>query len=170
MTDAKMYGDEYSWIDTDSKGNIRGYNYTTNQGSVLVSPEGELIECIYGIGRNQGNTQLEIQIERNKFRVSKVYYASPIQDELVNDKSMSRSRGGKTLSTLDVNTVLRTLLMDDHFSYSSIVVKQTLYKLIISSCNLNKEGKELCKEILKSWRKPIVQPKIVRTPILMEEK
>lgn len=170
MTDAKLYGDDYSWVATDSKGKVVGYNYTTNQGSVLVSPEGELISCIYAIGRNQGNTQLEIQIERNKFRISKVYYASPIQDELINDKSMSRSHAGRILADLDVNVVLRTLLMDDHFSYSSIVVKQTLYKLIVSSCKLNNEGKELCKEILKSWRKPIIQPKIVRTPILMEEK
>ena len=144
-----LEGNVHSCIDYNlhEKGQKFCYVYVTSYGIARISETGNLLECCYGINKLSTLEAIEVDIQGKYFRCN----SGNQTKELVNHKSMSRNYTG----TLTVEEILRALLNDTVYTYSSVVVKKTLMKLIQKSCKLNSTEKELVEEIFRLWRKPI---------------
>lgn len=151
-----LKGNTPSYLDYDlhEKGQKFCYVYITSYGIAKVSETGNLLECCYSINRFSTLGAIDVNIQGNHFRCASgsIYQSQP--REFVNHKSMSRNYLGAS-GILTLEEILTALLKDDVYTYSSVVVKKTLFNLIQKSCKLNSTEKELVEEIFRLWRKPI---------------
>lgn len=155
-----MDGNSISWSNWGVK------SYTTNFGQVIIDDKTNLIkECCIGLGKNQPNSEISVKIFDGEFQVLKETFYT-VYSELYSKKFPYPV---KTCPTLPIVEILEILQKDNNDSIAAVTVKKQLTMLVFQKLSVEFGKKELIalRELLKSWRKPILkrEPIIQRTPI-----
>lgn len=168
METEKSKGNEPSWEDKE----LNGVNFTTNYGGVMVEKDTwQLISCCVGLGRNQGNVQMQIKILGDEFQIARDTFGTIWAELCSADYSYKLSY--RNPKSIEIREVLRMIQKDDNNSVAAVLVKKTLVLLMLRKLRFSKDDLNELERVYTVWRKPILKrdlidrtPIVVRTPIV----
>lgn len=165
LSDEVIKGNEIAWTNCG----ISCYN--TNFGMVEVDEKtSRFVSCCVELGRNQGNTPMQVKIFDNEFQIS-CDYLGAISSELCSPNYNYSCN--KSIKSIEITEVLQMLQQDNNCSVAAIIAKKELVKLMKVKLHFTADNEKELKELFRIWRNPILKrdlvikiPIIKRTPII----
>ena len=125
--------------------------YSTSFGHMELIGDKVSFACI-GLGRNLGNYPITVTILGSEFSIARTSFNRKFSEL----KSSGFKSDTDIKNKLAISEVLNIIKDDNNNSYVAIFIKMKVLFLLLKTFRLTGEELLLYKELLKSWREPIV--------------